>query len=92
MLGAKEVLVLWSYLRLQSSSDGGPHVIDGDHYITLHTHAQVEHHFGVLDPILSGEDRSPKLNSKKLILKENHILRFYFRYVPIIHCVPVCVL
>lgn len=43
------------YLGLQTSSNGRPHVVDGNDDVALHAHAQRENYLALLDPVFSGD-------------------------------------
>lgn len=43
------------YLGLQTSSNGRPHVVDGNNDVTLHAHTQRENYLALLDPVFSGD-------------------------------------
>lgn len=46
------------HLGLQTPPDGRPHVVDGNHHVSMHAHTQRENHLPLLDPVFSGDVRS----------------------------------
>lgn len=45
------------HLGLQTPPNGGPHVVDGNHHVSLHADTQWENHLPLLDPVFPGDAR-----------------------------------
>lgn len=43
------------HLGLQTPPNGGPHVVDGNHHVSLHADTQWENHLPLLDPVFPGD-------------------------------------
>lgn len=65
-------IVQHDYLGLQTPPDGRPHVVDGNHNVSLHAHAQRENHLPLLDSVFSGDGT---LNTRKKHNSHNSRIR-----------------